>query len=222
MDKIPFVYHNLDRFAHKILYYETSRGCPFRCSYCLSSIDKRVRLRSLSLVFPELQFFLDHKVDQVKFVDRTFNCNHEHAYEIWKYLLEHDNGITNFHFEVAADLLREEDFALFAQMRKGLIQLEIGIQSTYPDTITEIRRVMDVGKVAECVARVKRCIIFINIWILLQGCRLRHLHSFSRALMMYMQCARISCSLVFEGAQGFLYGRKERGLRDHFDQRATL
>ena len=156
MDKIPFVYHNLDRFAHKILYYETSRGCPFRCSYCLSSIDKRVRLRSLSLVFPELQFFLDHKVDQVKFVDRTFNCNHEHAYEIWKYLLEHDNGITNFHFEVAADLLREEDFALFAQMRKGLIQLEIGIQSTYPDTITEIRRVMDVGKVAECVARVKK------------------------------------------------------------------
>ena len=156
MDKIPFVYHNLDRFAHKILYYETSRGCPFRCSYCLSSIDKRVRLRSLSLVFPELQFFLDNKVDQVKFVDRTFNCNHEHAYEIWKYLLEHDNGITNFHFEVAADLLREEDFALFAQMRKGLIQLEIGIQSTYPDTITEIRRVMDVGKVAECVARVKK------------------------------------------------------------------
>ena len=110
----------------------------------------------MSLVFPELQFFLDHKVDQVKFVDRTFNCNHEHAYEIWKYLLEHDNGITNFHFEVAADLLREEDFALFAQMRKGLIQLEIGIQSTYPDTITEIRRVMDVGKVAECVARVKK------------------------------------------------------------------
>ena len=156
MDKIPFVYHNLDRFAHKILYYETSRGCPFRCSYCLSSIDKRVRLRSLSLVFPELQFFLDNKVDQVKFVDRTFNCNHEHAYEIWKYLLEHDNGITNFHFEVAADLLREEDFALFAQMRKGLIQLEIGIQSTYPDTLTEIRRVMDVGKVAECVARVKK------------------------------------------------------------------
>lgn len=156
MDKIPFVYKNLDRFAHKILYYETSRGCPFRCSYCLSSIDKRVRLRSLSLVLLELQFFLDHKVDQVKFVDRTFNCDHEHAYAIWKYLLEHDNGITNFHFEVAADLLREEDFALFAQMRKGLIQLEIGIQSTYPDTITEIRRVMDVSKVAECVARVKK------------------------------------------------------------------
>lgn len=155
MDKIPFVYHDLDHFAHKILYYETSRGCPFRCSYCLSSIDKRVRLRSLSLVLPELQFFLDHKVEQVKFVDRTFNCNHEHAYAIWKYLLEHDNGITNFHFEVAADLLVEEDFALFVQMRKGLIQLEIGIQSTYPDTIAEIRRVMDVSKVAECVARVK-------------------------------------------------------------------
>ena len=156
MDQIPFVYQDLEKFEHKILYYETSRGCPFRCSYCLSSIDKRVRLRSLSLVFPELQFFLDHKVPQVKFVDRTFNCDHKHAYAIWQYIRDHDNGITNFHFEVAADLLREEDFELFAGMRKGLIQLEIGIQSTYPDTIQEIRRVMDVQKVGECVERVRR------------------------------------------------------------------
>ena len=146
MDKIPFVYHNLDRFAHKILYYETSRGCPFRCSYCLSSIDKRVRLRSLSLVFPELQFFLDNKVDQVKFVDRTFNCNHEHAYEIWKYLLEHDNGITNFHFEISSDLLGEEELELFAKMRPGLIQLEIGVQSTNGETVDAIHRHMDLDK----------------------------------------------------------------------------
>ena len=154
MDKIPFVYHNLDRFAHKILYYETSRGCPFRCSYCLSSIDKRVRLRSLSLVFPELQFFLDNKVDQVKFVDRTFNCNHEHAYEIWKYLLEHDNGITNFHFEISADLLRAEELALMKTMRPGLIQLEIGVQSTNPQTIKAIRRTMDFEKLKGIVEQI--------------------------------------------------------------------
>lgn len=156
MDKIPFVYEDIEKFKNKILYYETSRGCPFRCSYCLSSIDKRVRLRSLSVVFPELQFFLDHRVAQVKFVDRTFNCNHEHAYAIWKYLYEHDNGITNFHFEVAADLLCDEDMKLFSKMRKGLIQLEIGVQSTNPDTIAQIHRKMDLEKVVKYVACVKK------------------------------------------------------------------
>ena len=156
LSKVPFVYGDIENFKNRIIYYETSRGCPFSCSYCLSSIDKCLRFRNLELVKKELQFFIDHEVPQVKFVDRTFNCKHDHAMAIWNYIKEHDKGITNFHFEVAADLLREEDFALFAQMRKGLIQLEIGIQSTYPDTITEIRRVMDVGKVAECVARVKK------------------------------------------------------------------
>ena len=155
LDKIPFVYQNTDVFANKIIYYETSRGCPFSCSYCLSSIDKRVRFRSLNLVFAELAHFLAHKVKQVKFVDRTFNCKHDHAYAIWQYLLEHDNGITNFHFEVSADLLREEDFTLFEKMRPGLIQLEIGVQSTNPDTITAIHRKMELSELAQNVARVK-------------------------------------------------------------------
>lgn len=154
MDEIPFVYEDMSGFEHKILYYETSRGCPFRCSYCLSSIDKQVRFRSLSLVLPELQYFLEQKVPQVKFVDRTFNCNHEHAYEIWRYICDHDNGITNFHFEISADLLKEEDFQLFARMRPGLIQLEIGVQSTNPDTIAAIQRKMNVTKVREQVLRV--------------------------------------------------------------------
>lgn len=140
MDELVFPYENLSLFEHKIIYYESSRGCPFSCSYCLSSIDKKLRFRSVSLVKKELQFFLDHQVPQVKFVDRTFNCKKEHAMEIWKYIKEHDNGITNFHFEIAADLLTEEEIGLIAAMRPGLIQLEIGVQSTNEQTLQEIRR----------------------------------------------------------------------------------
>jgi radical SAM superfamily enzyme YgiQ (UPF0313 family) len=155
LSEVPFVYEDLDAFANKILYYESSRGCPFSCSYCLSSIDKCLRFRDLNLVFQELQSFLDAKVPQVKFIDRTFNCNHAHAQAIWKYLLEHDQGVTNFHFEVAADLLNEEEIELISKMRPGLIQLEIGIQSTNPRTIEEIHRVMDFEKVSTCVKRVQ-------------------------------------------------------------------
>ena len=155
LSEVPFVYHDMKKFENKIIYYETSRGCPFSCSYCLSSIDKRLRFRSRDLVFNELQFFLDHKVPQVKFVDRTFNCKHDHAMAIWKYIQEHDNGITNFHFEVAADLLNDEEIRLIRQMRPGLIQLEIGVQSTNTDTIREIRRTMRLEEVREHVARIK-------------------------------------------------------------------
>jgi radical SAM superfamily enzyme YgiQ (UPF0313 family) len=154
MDKVPFIYENLSAFEHKILYYETSRGCPFSCSYCLSSIDKKVRFRSLSLVKKELQFFLDHKVPQVKFVDRTFNCSHVHACGIWSYILEHDNGVTNFHFEISADLLNEEELFLLSKMRPGLVQLEIGVQSTNGDTIQEIRRTMNLERLKSVVDRI--------------------------------------------------------------------
>lgn len=156
LSKVPFVYENMELFEHKIIYYETSRGCPFSCSYCLSSIDKCLRFRDLELVKKELQFFIDHKVPQVKFVDRTFNCKHDHALAIWKYLEEHDNGITNFHFEVSADLLNEEELEIITAMRPGLIQLEIGVQSTNPDTIREIHRTMDLDKLAAKVARVNQ------------------------------------------------------------------
>lgn len=152
---VPFVYEDLSLFEHKIIYYETSRGCPFRCSYCLSSVDKCLRFRDLDLVKRELQYFLDQKVPQVKFVDRTFNCRHGHAKEIWKYLLEHDNGITNFHFEVSADLLNEEELELISRMRPGLIQLEIGVQSTNPDTIREIKRTMNFERLSEVVKKIK-------------------------------------------------------------------
>ena len=154
LSEIPFVYQHLEEFENRIIYYESSRGCPFSCSYCLSSIDKKLRFRDLELVKKELQFFLDHKVPQVKFVDRTFNCRHEHAMAIWKYILEHDNGVTNFHFEVSADLLRDEEMDLMAKMRPGLIQLEIGVQSTNPETIRAIHRHMDLDKLKRCVDRV--------------------------------------------------------------------
>ena len=155
LSKVPFVYDHIEDFQNKIIYYESSRGCPFSCSYCLSSIDKCLRFRDLELVKRELQFFIDHEVPQVKFVDRTFNCKHSHSMAIWTYLKEHDKGKTNFHFEVAADLLNEEELELIASMRPGLIQLEIGIQSTNPETITEIHRKMNFEEVKRIVKRVQ-------------------------------------------------------------------
>ena len=154
LSEVPFVYNDMKDFENKIIYYETSRGCPFSCSYCLSSIDKKLRFRNIELVKEELGFFISHKVPQVKFVDRTFNCKHDHAMAIWQFIKENDNGVTNFHFEVSADLLNDQEIELLKSMRPGLVQLEIGVQSTNPDTIHEIRRTMDFEKLAEIVNRI--------------------------------------------------------------------
>ncbi len=155
LNKIPFVYEDIENFKNRIIYYESSRGCPFSCSYCLSSIDKCLRFRDIGLVERELQFFIDHEVPQVKFVDRTFNCRHDHAMAVWSYIMEHDRGKTNFHFEIAADLLNEEEIRLINSMRPGLIQLEIGVQSANPQTIREICRRMDLEKVRVNTARIR-------------------------------------------------------------------
>ena len=155
LNRIPFVYEDLENFRNRIIYYESSRGCPFSCSYCLSSIDKCLRFRDIELVKRELQFFIDHEVPQVKFVDRTFNCRHGHAMAVWSYIMEHDRGKTNFHFEIAADLLNEEEIRLINSMRPGLIQLEIGVQSANPQTIREICRRMDLEKVRANTARIR-------------------------------------------------------------------
>ncbi len=155
ISKIPFLYNDLKPFANRIIYYESSRGCPYRCSYCLSSIDKKVRLRDIGVVKRELQFFLDNKVPQVKFVDRTFNCNHDHAMAIWQYIYENDNGVTNFHFEISADILRADEIELLKKFRPGLAQLEIGVQSTNEETIQAIHRVMDVSKLEGIVASIQ-------------------------------------------------------------------
>lgn len=154
LSSIPFIYKDLSEFKNRIIYYESSRGCPFSCSYCLSSIDKKLRFRDTETVKKELQFFIDNKVPQVKFVDRTFNCKHDHAMAIWKYINENDNGVTNFHFEISADLLREEELQEMSTMRPGLIQLEIGVQSTNLDTIKAIHRTMDFEKLKGIVDRI--------------------------------------------------------------------
>ncbi len=155
MNEIPFCYDTLENFSNRIIYYESSRGCPFSCSYCLSSVDKKLRFRDIELVKKELQFFIDRKVPQIKFVDRTFNCRHEHAMAIWRYIKEHDNGVTNFHFEISADLLNEEELELMSDMRQGLIQLEIGVQTTNEATIREIHRTMRLERLKEMVGRIK-------------------------------------------------------------------
>ena len=145
LSEVDFPYANLKKFENRIIYYESSRGCPFSCSYCLSSIDKRLRFRNLDLVKKELAFFLEQKVPQVKFVDRTFNCKKDHAMAIWKFIAEHDNGVTNFHFEIAADLITEEELELLNTLRPGLVQLEIGVQSTNPQTIEAINHAKAAG-----------------------------------------------------------------------------
>ena len=156
MSQIPFPYAFMDmkELEHRIIYYESSRGCPFSCAYCLSSIDKKLRFRSLDLVLPELEWFLQAKVPQVKFVDRTFNCKKSHAMAIWQYIRDHDNGITNFHFEIAADLLDKDELDLLSTMRPGLVQLEIGVQSTNEKTLETIRRKTDIGEIRQITAAI--------------------------------------------------------------------
>ncbi len=154
MSKLPFLYEDLGKFQNRIIYYESQRGCPFRCAYCLSAIDKSVRLRDIETVKKELQYFLDHKVSQVKFIDRTFNCNAAHALAIWRYLLKNDNGVTNFHFEIAADLMTEEELEVLKQMRPGLIQLEIGVQSTNEQTLHAINRYMSLEHLRQIVDKI--------------------------------------------------------------------
>ncbi len=155
LDTIPFPYEDMEVFQNRIIYYESSRGCPFSCSYCLSSIDRGVRLRSAVLVKQELKKLLDYKVPQVKFVDRTFNCNKKHAMEIWSFIKENDNGITNFHFEISAELLTEEELELLSSLRPGLIQLEIGVQSTNQDTLRAIHRSMDLDRLKDNVEKIR-------------------------------------------------------------------
>lgn len=156
MDNLPFPYSHLENFQNRILYYESSRGCPFSCSYCLSSLDKKLRFRGMESVKKELQFFIDQRVPQVKFVDRTFNCDRKRALEIWQFLSRQDQGVTNFHFEIGADLLGDEELACLGSMRPGLVQLEIGVQSTNPETIREIRRTMDLEKLEKHVWKIRQ------------------------------------------------------------------
>lgn len=205
LSDMPFLYHDLDQFQNKIIYYESSRGCPFRCSYCLSSIDKKVRLRDLEIVKRELQFFLDHKVSQVKFVDRTFNCNHTHAIGIWKYLKEHDNGITNFHFEISADIINEEELELLNTLRPGLVQLEIGVQSTNPRTLEAINRYVKFDKLKKIVEKIHRGNNIHTHLDLIAGLPYEDyesfIHSFNDVYLLYPEQLQLGFLKVLKGSE---------------------
>ena len=162
MDALAFAYPDIGELQHKIIYYESMRGCPFSCSYCLSSVEKGVRKRSLSLVFEDLEKFLSWGVPQVKFVDRTFNCDPKHSRGIWEWLAIHDNGVTNFHFELSGELLDEETLLFLSKMRPGLFQFEIGVQSTNLETLKEIDRF---GNVQGLLSRVNSLLVPGNIHV---------------------------------------------------------
>ena len=145
----------IDSFENRIIYYESSRGCPFSCAYCLSSIDKKVRFRDMELVKRELKFFLEQKVPQVKFIDRTFNVNGPRTMELLRFIKENDNGVTNFHCEIAAELLTEEQITLLNSLRPGLVQLEIGVQSTNTETLRAVNRKTELELLKEKVEAVR-------------------------------------------------------------------
>ncbi len=187
MAQLPFPYPDLETLSDRILYFESIRGCPFRCSYCLSSVAGRVRYLPLELTFQRLQKFLDARVRQVKFVDRTFNCSKEHAMAVWKYLAAHDNGVTNFHFELTAHLIDREMIDFLKTVRKGLFQFEIGVQSTNPDTIREIRRTTDTERLLEICRELdqpKNIHLHLD---LIAGLPYEDFHSFGRSFDTVMQ-----------------------------------
>ena len=203
-----FVYHDLKKFENRIIYYETSRGCPFSCSYCLSSVDKRVRYRSLDLVKKELQYFLDKWVKQVKFVDRTFNCNHARTLELWRFLRDHDNGVTNFHCEISADLLNEEELELLGTLRPGLLQLEIGVQTVNRDALAAIHRTAPFEKIAEHVNRVQKSHNVHQHLDLIAGLPYEDFesfrHSFDTVYALYPQELQLGFLKVLKGSEMYL------------------
>lgn len=183
LDAIPFPYEDMEIFKNRIIYYESSRGCPFSCGYCLSSTTHGVRFRSLELVERELGVFLEYKVPQVKFVDRTFNCNKKHAMGIWRFIKDHDNGVTNFHFEISADLLDDEEVAFLATLRPGQVQFEIGVQTTNPDTALAIQRRADFQKLSHRVRQIKEGNNIHHHLDLIAGLPLEDYASFEKSFM---------------------------------------
>lgn len=140
LSRLPFAYDDLDSLSNRIVYFESSRGCPFRCGYCLSSLSGGVRFLPVETACTYLDRFLEQKVRQVKFVDRTFNCDRKHADAILSHLIARDNGYTNFHFEISADILAGSTIELIGAAREGLFQFEAGVQSTNPRTLSAVGR----------------------------------------------------------------------------------
>jgi len=157
MESLPFPYRYLPFEKDKTIYYESSRGCPFNCSYCMSSIEKSIRALPVERVKEDLNQFISANVEQVKFVDRTFNWDRERCRELWQHLIENDNGITNWHFEICAELLDRQLIDLLNGARKGLFQIEAGIQSTNPKTLAAVNRSTDIEPVFENLKEIVAC-----------------------------------------------------------------
>lgn len=214
LDRFPFPYGDeLPKLKDRILYYESSRGCPYRCSYCLSSIDKSVRFRSLAKVFGELKLFLDAGVRLVKFVDRTFNCDNARALEIMKFLAENDNGITEFHFEVAVWRFGEDVFRFLESVpRKDLFRFEVGIQSTNPETLRAIGRSADVRTVLDKTRQLVKTGFHVHA-DLICGLPYENLSSFARSFdevySLGAECLQLGFLKVLRGAP--IAGQHEHG-----------
>ena len=181
INEYPFAYDETIRdFKGKIIYYESSRGCPFNCSYCLSGDNRRVNFLDLDRVKKELSFFIENRVPLVKFVDRTFNADKERAKEIWRYIIENSRD-TCFHFELAGNLIDDETVEILKTAPKGIIQFEIGVQSTNKETINAIGRSIEFDKVRE---NVKKLLASDNIHIhldLIAGLPYEDFNSFKKS-----------------------------------------
>lgn len=155
MNELVFPYENDDELHNKIVYYEASRGCPFNCKYCLSSTTHGVRFLNIERVKKELKYFIDRKVRLIKFVDRTFNCNHKFSKEIWNFLIE-NGGETSFHFEISADILRDDELEILRKAPKGMFQFEVGVQTTNDDVLRNINRFVNFADIKEKVDELEK------------------------------------------------------------------
>ncbi|MCI9406082.1 MAG: B12-binding domain-containing radical SAM protein [Oscillospiraceae bacterium] len=218
---LPFPYAaDFSDAPDKIKYYESSRGCPFQCQYCLSSVEKGVRTAPLDKVFADLKLFLKAKVRQVKFVDRTFNCDSSRALAIWRFLRDHDNGVTNFHFEITAELLDRQTLDFLRTIRPEQFQFEIGVQSTNPKTLAAIRRQNDWDRLS---AIVKEIHSFSNIHQhldLIAGLPYEDYHSFHQSFndvyALAPQQLQLGFLKILKGA-GLFYDQQKYGLISRSD-----
>lgn len=212
LDRVPFPYDSLEGLDFKKLYYESSRGCPYNCQYCLSSRTGPVRNFSLERVKKDLMFFINHNVEQVKFVDRTFNAHPKRALEIMKFIHEHDNGVTNFHFEMVASLINKETLHFLRNVRTGLFQFEIGVQTTNSDTMVAIDRRIDFTKLSEAVLEVSK---YKNIHLHLDLIAGLPFESFQRFLESFEDVYQLKPEQL---QLGFLKLIKGSGLRENLDR----
>lgn len=154
--KFPYKEEDLSLFENKYVYYEASRGCPYKCSYCISSReDMNLCFRTLEKVYSELNFLMNSKCKVIKFVDRSFNCNREFSRSIWKYLIENHKENVKVHFEIYPALLEEEDFEILRKVKANYFQFEIGIQSVNVKTLREINRNENPQKVRANILKLK-------------------------------------------------------------------